>query len=406
MKVLLVISKFIPEYSGPGFRLDNTYKRLLNIYPGLKLEVVCGGVEQRNFDVYDVNGTNVTRIQSRVFPGKGRVVKAIQSFREAFDVWRLLKTKSFDVLHVVGMTSLTATAIMFASRSNHSMLIELVNSNAIAKQTLPGFHRLWEPNVRQRVVVCVISEVLAQNCRNEGIFDNIWSRPNPVDTSRFYPDFKNRNKFRRNHSSFHDDDIVLTSVAKFMPRKNQIFLLEVLALLPEKYKLILAGPLIHKGPLVQRDLNYMNEIVNKIKNLHLEDRVLIKTQFVNTPEFIKLSDVYLMPAYHEGLGTPMLESIACGVPVVANEDEDAFRQWCDHGENGFLVPLKPEKWAAAIKKAVNIPSEKMEKMAKKIKFQAGSDVIDQQYKLILEALAKSSSKEVIKVSNVLKQLAE
>jgi glycosyltransferase involved in cell wall biosynthesis len=31
-----------------------------------------------------------------------------------------------------------------------------------------------------------------------------------------------------------------------------------------------------------------------------------------------MADVYMFPTKEEGLGTPMLEAIACGTPVVAN----------------------------------------------------------------------------------------
>ena len=40
MKVLLISSKFYPEYSGSGFRAENTYRRLNKNY-NLEFDVIC-----------------------------------------------------------------------------------------------------------------------------------------------------------------------------------------------------------------------------------------------------------------------------------------------------------------------------------------------------------------------------
>ena len=64
---------------------------------------------------------------------------------------------------------------------------------------------------------------------------------------------------------------------------------------------------------------------------------------------MKLSDVYMMPHKNEGLGTPILESLACGIPVIANSNEACFQQWIEHGENGYLCKLNIKYWLNAIK---------------------------------------------------------
>ncbi len=67
---------------------------------------------------------------------------------------------------------------------------------------------------------------------------------------------------------------------------------------------------------------------------------MIVENFVKAEKYIKISDVYAMPAYNEGLGTPLLESIACGVPIVANSNEPSFKEWINNGENGYLEKLR------------------------------------------------------------------
>ena len=72
---------------------------------------------------------------------------------------------------------------------------------------------------------------------------NVWERPNPVDENLFFIDYKNKYFLRNKLTKFNRNDIVLSLVANFIDRKNQLFALDVLKLLPKKFKLILAGPL-------------------------------------------------------------------------------------------------------------------------------------------------------------------
>ena len=153
---------------------------------------------------------------------------------------------------------------------------------------------------------------------------NIWMRPNPINENKFfYIDKLEKHKLRNKLTNFSKKDIILTHIASFMKQKNHIFLLEVLKKLPEEYKLYLGGP-------VQNDEHKKNfELVkNKITKLNLTDRVVITKGFTTKiDKYIKLSDVFLFPAWNEALGTPILEAQACGVPVVVNLIKGSTDLW-------------------------------------------------------------------------------
>jgi glycosyltransferase involved in cell wall biosynthesis len=136
-------------------------------------------------------------------------------------------------------------------------------------------------------------------------------------------------------------------IAKFMPRKNQLFLPDVMSLLPEDYKLVLAGPSVTSGPLAQRDAEYMQALKAKIIQFGLEHRVKIVNEFVDSASYMKTCDLYCIPAWDEGLGTPMLEAMTCGLPVICSE-EDAFKEWLVSGRNGETLPLDANLWADKI----------------------------------------------------------
>ena len=49
-----------------------------------------------------------------------------------------------------------------------------------------------------------------------------------------------------------------------------------------------------------------------------------------------------MPSYKEGLGNTILESLALGVPVIANSSEPSFKEIIKNNKNGYLLKMKPE----------------------------------------------------------------
>ncbi|RME33287.1 MAG: glycosyltransferase, partial [Gammaproteobacteria bacterium] len=317
LRIALVTGKYPPEYSGAGLRSHNTYRRLLGEVPGLVVQVLCSGLERRRREDYRLDGIAVHRIRGFMDPQSGRMAQAMSGWAEALQVLPWLERTRPDVVHVVGACAVTAAAIAWARLRRVPLLVELVNAGASPAQSLPLLHRLWRPDLRRGTAIVAISEALAERCRELGLGELVWSRPNPVDTSRFHPDPDRRLELRRRLTPFTEEDIVLACVGKFMPLKNQGFLLDVLAQLPSAYKLVLAGPVVRHGPWKKRDQEYLERVRRKVRVLGMEGRVQLVTEFVPAEEYIRLADVYLLPSLSEGLGTPMLESLACGVPVVA-----------------------------------------------------------------------------------------
>ena len=203
---------------------------------------------------------------------------------------------------------------------------------------------------------------------------NIWQRPNPVDENKFFVDFKKKYFFRNKLTKFDQNDVVLSLVANFIDRKNQLFALEVLNLLPKNFKLILAGPLKIENNM------YFQSLLKKIEDYSLNDRVQIQTGFVDDfDEYLKCSDIFLFPSKAEGLGTPLLESQACGVPVVSNYIKDITNPVIKKNKGGYFLDLDAKKWAESIKKVLEIPEEILKENAKYITNRCSSKLIDIQY---------------------------
>ena len=203
---------------------------------------------------------------------------------------------------------------------------------------------------------------------------NIWQRPNPVDENQFFVDYKKKYFLRTKLTKFNKNDVVLNLVANFIDRKNQLFALDVLNLLPEKFKLVLAGPLKEDNNL------YFESLLKKIDNLALNDRVEIQTGFVhNFHEYLKCSDIFLFPSKAEGLGTPLLEAQICGVPVISNYIKDITDPVIKKKRGGYFLDLNAKKWAEAVQKVLKIPEEVLIDNAKYISNISSSTKIDNEY---------------------------
>ena len=202
-------------------------------------------------------------------------------------------------------------------------------------------------------------------------------RPNPINENKFFQINKEKKiELRNKLTNFSKDDIILLHFASYMKRKNHIFLLDVIKKLPKNYKLYLGGPVENK-----EHKEVFRIVKNKIKELNLEERVILNKGFKpNIDEFIKMSDVFLFPTWNEGLGTPILEAQACGVPVVANLMLGSTDYWIKNYHGGFVVnQFDANDWIDKIKMSLKISNDTIRQNCQKIKNIASTDLIDRQY---------------------------
>jgi glycosyltransferase involved in cell wall biosynthesis len=189
-------------------------------------------------------------------------------------------------------------------------------------------------------------------------------------------------RLREGRTRFKDGgDILLSYVAKFRTSKNHLFLLDVLKKLPERFKLFIKGPLVEQGPASENDMALFKRIADRIQQLGLQNRVELKSGFSSDiADYYRMSDIYLFPSINEGLGTPVLEAIASGLPVISNRIPGVTDVWIEDGFNGYLSNLDPDSFAEKIMLAEKIPDARRTTASRTILSKAGCDVIDELYR--------------------------
>ena len=151
-----------------------------------------------------------------------------------------------------------------------------------------------------------------------------------VDLSLFYPvDLQEKMDLRKKHN-FNEDDFILIYPAELNKNKNQMLLIKVIALLKRKIpniKLILAGT----GKLT----DYYKK---KVKEMELEKHIIFTGYRKDIDEFLKFSDISVASSIREGLPVNIIESMACGLPVVATKNR-GHRELIKNEKNGFIIDL-------------------------------------------------------------------
>ena len=401
MKILVVASKYLPEYTGASYRIDRLYRALVEQFPSWLVTVICGGVEHSSRADYEIAGLHIRRVRSRTASPSNRIVQLYSEIGDIRESLQYLRSIRCDVIHTIGTGPVVAAAIHHAKRHGIPILIEMVTDGAEPDQGLPLLRRWRRPDLHNGAAIVAISPPLGEFCRRRGYDSNVWIRPNPVDTKKFFPDPLARAQLRAEVTPFGEDDVVIASVAKIMAQKNQIFLLEVLARLPEHFKLVLAGPLVEGGALAARDRAYFAAIQARIQELGLSARVHLVPQFVAAEKYIKAADMVAMPSVQEGLGTPLLEAQACAIPALCNADIPAFAAYVTDGVTGFLRPLDPALWAQAAHATVNLDRSALTYAADKIAAQYAEPEICARYARLLLALASAGPDARIEVAKVL-----
>lgn len=142
----------------------------------------------------------------------------------------------------------------------------------------------------------------------------------------------------------------ILGVGTLQPRKNFVGLIEAFALLlahnhpwTDDLHLVIVGG---QGWLVEN-------VPATIARLGLGDRVHLAgfVKDVDLPELYNLASVFAFPTLYEGFGLPVLEAMACGIPVVAADNSSIPEAV---GDAGILVPTNhPAALAGALSNLLN-----------------------------------------------------
>lgn len=172
---------------------------------------------------------------------------------------------------------------------------------------------------------------------------NVYILPNSIQVENYIFDEGLRNSIRTEFG-VQCDTLVIGSVGRLSPEKNQCFIIEMYNALRKNVpnsKLVLVGD----GP-------YRREVEEKIELLRLNGDVLLTGKRRDIQAVLSGFDLFIMPSFFEGTPVSMLEARTSGLPCLLSDS--ITKSVAMDGVRYLSLSESPERWA---EEAVRFASE-------------------------------------------------
>jgi glycosyltransferase involved in cell wall biosynthesis len=216
-------------------------------------------------------------------------------------------------------------------------------------------HQLWHKKMRlfenAPITFVTCSNWLAESAKKSSILRNqtVKSIPNPIDTSLFSP--LNKEIARQNYNIPTDKFIILFGSANILDKRKGIkYLIESLHRLKENNpKFADKIHLIMFGKSKQDISDQIPFPCSQIKFL---------TDTTKIAQLYSCADVFVLPSLEDNLPNTIMESLACGTPVVAFHS-GGIPEMVDHLKNGYLADYKSAiSLTSGLEWVINHPNKK------------------------------------------------
>jgi len=197
-------------------------------------------------------------------------------------------------------------------------------------------HVYTDPKVRLAAVSNLVS---AQLKKHFGRTDSVVI-PNAVDTAIFNSETRlARRSVSRQSLKLDKSDFAILLIGNDWKKKGLDQLLRALAIIEIPIHLLVVGK---DDPGLYRPA---------LRELKLDDRVRFLAPSADVLSFYAAADAYVAPSLEDAFGLPILEAMACGLPVVASVQAGASENVVD-GATGYLLrdPMNHAELAELIRR--------------------------------------------------------
>ena len=176
------------------------------------------------------------------------------------------------------------------------------------------------------VRLMAVSSLVATQLKSHFQRDDVVIIPNAVDTVRFTPEGRiAKRSASRRLFSYAESDFVLLLIGNDWKKKGLDTLLKALPLLTDlPLRVLIVG---------RDDPNFYRPLLDQ---LVLRDRVRFEKPSADVLSFYAAADLYVGPSLEDAFNLPVLEAMACGLPVIASNQAGASENVRDY-ETGMLL---------------------------------------------------------------------
>jgi len=158
--------------------------------------------------------------------------------------------------------------------------------------------------------------------------------PYAVDIEKFSPADSNSKKELRSKNSIWEEGKIILFVGGINKRKGVHLLVDAFISIEKK---IPSTRLIIAGPTYKYDQNYISDIKEKITKANIDTKVIMTENNVeNVDEYMRSSDIFVLPSKQEGFPISIVEAMSCGLGVVASDIPEISKAQIDNDINGLV----------------------------------------------------------------------
>lgn len=234
-----------------------------------------------------------------------------------------------------------------AQEMRKPFVISLRGSDIHVLTRFPKRRRLIQEMLRQASAIVAVSKALKREAETLGAdLGKIHVIPNGVDTTIFFPWDQGE---ARHRLGWPLDAYVVLSVGRLVPVKGFDLLIRAIKEVRARLKKTVRCYIVGEGesrPTLERE----------IKRLRLEKEIILSGRILpqDLPLWYSAADLFCLLSHSEGCPNVVLESLACGTPVVAT-DVGGVPEMVREGATGlFMKSRNEEEVAYQIEKALKI----------------------------------------------------
>lgn len=258
--------------------------------------------------------------------------------------WRLLRSAPIDFVHTNDRLAFWRTA--FGARFACVPVVDNIRGTQV--QTGPWRRAKWRVEIALAHTVLTLSQDMTARWRDTlGCGTQHWhSVYNVVDVAQFAPASEPERAELRAALGIDADDFAVLCVGVFRPLKQQLEVLRRLA--PRVVEDLPVARLHFLGDFAPEVSDYAALCQREADAAHVRQQVSIHGHVEDTAIWYKAADVTLICSVQEGLARAMIESLACGTPVVSFDVASAREILEDHDCGTVVAQGEFERAADAV----------------------------------------------------------
>ena len=270
---------------------------------------------------------------------------------EQFALPRAAKKQGCDMLHCTSNTGPIWSKVPLITILHDIIYLESVSifkKGGTWYQKIGNMYRRWvvPPVVKKSKRVSTVSNFEKNRIKNfMGLGDNLVTVYNGVGTH--FQKITDQKVLQAAKEKYKLPDKFLFFLGNTDPKKNTPNVLKAFA------DFNAASSIKYKLVMLDYEENALQKILADIGHPEIREDIYLTGYVVNTdlPAIINQCDVFLYPSLRESFGIPILEGMACGVPVITSNTSSMPEIAGDAAE--IVDPFKPEEITEAINKILN-----------------------------------------------------